>query len=232
MLDTQYLVETPEGVAVALNLAGPYARVWAFLIDLLLRGVIYVLLWVGSAFLFALSSKAMTMGLLSIVTFLVEWFYPVFFEMNMQGQTPGKRALKLRVVHSDGTPINWSSSIIRNFLRVADFLPFLWLAGLLVMSSNPRFQRLGDIAADTVVTYTPKKLHPPVNSNQEATPPPLRLTSAEQRAICDFAERSQQFSKARAIELAEHAKPLTQLENEKAVNALKAYAAWIQRGRG
>lgn len=232
MLDTHYFVETPEGVSVALNLAGPYPRIWAFTIDLLIRAVVYLLIWLVSLLLFSSTSGRFTMGALSIVTFLVEWFFPVIFEMTMQGQTPGKKALGLRVVHSDGTPINWSSSIIRNFLRVADFLPFLWLIGLIVMSTTARFQRLGDLAADTVVVYVPKNPQQQLDNEAEPLPPPVNLTSQEQRAICDYAERCNQFSQARAIELAEHAAALTHSEKAAAVTTLKRYAAWIQRGRG
>ncbi len=232
MLDTQYFVETPEGVSVGLNLAGPYARIWAFLIDLLIRSVVYAVIWAGATFLMASSMSKLTIGMLSIITFLIEWFFPVYFEMTTDGQTPGKKTLGLRVVHIDGTPINLSSSIIRNFLRVADFLPFLWLMGLFVMSAHPRFQRLGDLAAGTVVVHTRKKIIANTSEDAPPLPPPIALTSEEQRGICAFAERSKQFSHARRIELAEHASTLSHAENEEAVTLLKRYAAWIEGGRG
>src|SRR5208282_5922974 len=93
------------------------------------------------------------MGLLLIILFLLEWFYPVAFEVLARGQTPGKKLMDLRVLRADGAPVGWSRSTVRSLLAFADFLPFGFAAGLTAMLVSRRFQRLGDLAAGTVVVH-------------------------------------------------------------------------------
>ena len=88
-----------------------------------------------------------------LATFLLSWFYPVFFEVWWNGQTPGKRATDLKVVCDDGTPVSFSKSIVRNFLRAADMLPTGYAVGLICCLIDPSFRRLGDLAAGTLVVY-------------------------------------------------------------------------------
>src|SRR5689334_3988829 len=117
-LDTLYTAETPEGIALALRPAGIVARFCAFLIDAVIRLAILI---AASALLGWLGG--MGGGLLLIVFFLVEWFYPVVFELARGGATPGKRSMNLRVVMDSGLPVNPAASLLRNLLRAADFLP-------------------------------------------------------------------------------------------------------------
>ena len=98
-IDTLRVLETPEGVDLSLHLAGPVPRAAAFVLDLLVRTAVYLAL----APLLALAGVGT--GLLLLALFLLEWFYPVFFELA-RGATPGKRALGLLVVHDDGTPVS------------------------------------------------------------------------------------------------------------------------------
>ncbi|GAB4196940.1 MAG: RDD family protein [Wenzhouxiangellaceae bacterium] len=197
-LDTLNRFETPEGVVLTMSVAGPVPRALAWLIDALFRYTIVIGLMMALGFLGYLGG-----GLSLLILFVVEWFYPVYFEV-VHGATPGKKRLGLLVVHDDGTPLTWPSGMIRNLLRVVDFLPLMYGVGLITMLFSREFKRLGDLAAGTLVIHAPagrQRLQVP-----EAAPllPPLALTVDEQRAVLDFAERSNQLSSSRAEELAQH----------------------------
>ncbi|MCC2638336.1 MAG: hypothetical protein K0Q68_2055 [Moraxellaceae bacterium] len=222
MLDTAQSVATPEGVDLSLVPAGAVPRATAFLIDLLLR---LVLLGAIATALAALGSFGM--GLLLLIAFLVEWFYPVAFEVLGQGATPGKRSVGLRVVESDGRPVGFAASVIRNLLRTADFLPFLFGFGLLFMLFHPRFQRLGDLAAGTLVIWAPDALASPTLPAAAPQAPPHKLRLAEQKALIAFAERSTRLSPARQEELADILEPLTQARGAAGVERLRGIARWL-----
>ena len=225
MIDTIRKFEVPEGVDLELRLAGPIIRINAWLIDFIIRTAIqlatyFFLLWLGK----------IGWGIMLLVIFVIEWFYPVLFEIY-QGATPGKKTLNLYVCHDDGTPVNWQSSMLRNLLRVADFLPFAYALGLLTMLTNRDFKRLGDLAAGTVVVYRNDKTSnitiPPVNPN----PLPVPLTLTEQRAILDFAERHEFLSIPRRQELANILSTLTGKKDDASVKELYQYANWLLRGQ-
>ncbi len=203
LLDSVSAVQTPEGIDIFLRLAGVWPRSVAWLIDLLIRGVLYFFL---AILLRALGDFGT--GLMLIAFFFIEWFYPVFFEVLNKGMTPGKKYLKIQVLNSDGTPVGWSPSLLRNILRTVDFLPFFYGLGFISMLMNNRFQRLGDLAADTVVVY-----YKDSNVVQTITErPPVKadyhLSLAEQQSIIRYAERSSQLSDERLQELAEILNPL------------------------
>lgn len=156
-VDTRVLVETPEGVDFEFVIAGPGKRAVAFLIDWLIKvSVIVITIFVIG--IFASISEAgggLGVGAWLALFFLVDWFYHSFFESVWNGQTPGKRSQRLRVVRSNGTPITASSAIGRNFLLAADCQPSLivglYTVGLLGMLCNRRMQRIGDLIFDTMV---------------------------------------------------------------------------------
>lgn len=197
VLDTRYHVETPEGIDLLLRPAGVVPRALAYLIDLGIRVLLMVALFMLLAFLGELGT-----GLGLILTFIMTWWYMVLFEVLNQGRSPGKQMMGLRVVHDDGTPIGWSASLLRNLLRFADILPFAYTLGLLSCLSNSAFKRLGDLAAGTLVIYRdPPPSRPQVPpTTPELAPWPLSLE--EQRALMSFAERGTQLSAARREELA------------------------------
>jgi uncharacterized RDD family membrane protein YckC len=155
MLDRDQ-IETPENVLLARPLAGVGSRGIAVLIDsLLLAGLfvlIYVVLWIGGLVGLSRFEAAETAGIvLAIIgTFLVFWFYFVFFEIRLNGQTPGKRAVGIRVTTDHGAPAGFTEVVIRNLLRPVDAIAFYGL-GIVVMFISSRQQRLGDLAAGTVV---------------------------------------------------------------------------------
>jgi uncharacterized RDD family membrane protein YckC len=206
-------------------LAGPVIRINAWLIDFIIRSTIqtaayFVLIWLGS----------IGWGLILLTIFIVEWFYPVLFELY-QGATPGKKMLNLYVCHDDGTPVNWQSSMLRNLLRVADFLPFAYALGLLSMFINNDFKRLGDIAAGTVVVYRNTKDTKINIPNEDPSPLPVPLTITEQRSILDFAERYDYLSIPRQQELSNILNHLTQKQDEDSVKELHKYANWLLKGQ-
>ena len=196
-LDSLKHAETPEGVDLALRPAGPVVRSFAWLIDGLIRLVFY--------FALALTLPQFGefgLGVGMIILFVVEWFYPVVFEMAMRGATPGKALFGIRVILDDGLPLTWYASMTRNVLRTVDFLPVFYATGLVTMLFNNEFKRLGDLAAGTVVVYGASIDDKRPLPNVAPEPLPNALELAEQRAIMDFGRRLAGFSKARAEELA------------------------------
>ena len=204
LLDTTRPVPTPEGIELTLRLAGPIPRAAAWLTDFLLRlGVLLFAAW-----LLALLG-VFGWGLMLILAFLLEWLALAAFEACAQGATPGKRALGLQVLHDDGTPVRWPAALVRNLLRAVDFLPAAYGFGLATMLVNRDFQRLGDIAAGTVVVYRAASEHAPAIPAAAPVPPARALTIEEQRTVLDFAERSPVLTPERAQEIALLAATLT-----------------------
>lgn len=219
MLDTARPIETPEGITLDLRIAGPVARAQAWLVDVLIRTLVYLALGIGFSFL----GRA-GMGLFFICMFLVEWFYPVLCEVFWSGQTPGKKTTGLRVLLDDGSPVTWSASLARNLLLTVDFLPFLYGFGLISMLLSRDFKRLGDLAAGTVVVHVRKGSPRLRHFDAESLPPPCPLSLEDQRAIISFGERAGTFSPQRAEELASLAEPLTGFQGAEGVRRLAGMA--------
>lgn len=142
------------------DLAGIGSRSAALLVDLAIQLVAIVVglvaLGLTQHFISQLvgTARLATMvegALVLIVLFAVLLGYGIVFEIAWRGQTPGKRLLGLRVIRENGYPIRPTDAATRNILRLVDFLPFLYIAGLVTMLLNGRAKRLGDFAAGTVV---------------------------------------------------------------------------------
>jgi len=95
-----------------------------------------------------------------IAYFALTFGYSIFFEWLWRGQTIGKRVLKLRVVDADGLRLTSSQIVIRNLLRLVDLLPFCYTVGGAFLVLSPKLQRLGDLAANTVVIRIDSGLRP------------------------------------------------------------------------
>ncbi|MBW4561907.1 MAG: RDD family protein [Mojavia pulchra JT2-VF2] len=150
---------TPESVELEFTLAGIGNRAWALLIDYHILAVILVgffLIWGTvaiqlTAFWSRIFGTALGLWLLAIafiVTFAIYTGYFVFFETLWQGQTPGKRFAKIRVVRDDGRPLGLQQATLRGLLRPID--EFLYIGAFLIMLSRHE-KRLGDLAAGTIV---------------------------------------------------------------------------------
>ncbi|PBP80316.1 hypothetical protein CCL20_22665 [Pseudomonas syringae] len=196
-LDTRIEIETPEGIDMLLRPAGLVSRALAFGIDFAIRAAL-----IGVFFVLLQLFDKLGMGLATLVFFLLNWWYMVLFEVLNQGRTPGKRLLGLRVVHDDGTPIDWSSSLIRNLLRFVDMLPLGYGLGAITCLNHPLFKRLGDLAAGTLVIYSDRPVARPTLPQAEPVMVPFALHLDEQRAVLGLAERQSELSSARTQELA------------------------------
>ncbi len=226
MLDNTSKVETPEGIELPLEVAGVVPRSMAYFIDFLIFLTIAYILALVMGFLGSFGE-----GLFLILYFIIFWLYPVIFEVFRNGQTPGKKAMGLKVVHQDGTPISLNASFVRNILLVADFLPFFYTAGFISMLFNKDFKRLGDLAAGTVVVYTEKENKEDPIPQLKPKAPALPLSLDEQRSILSLAERHQQLSEARQQELSallpEQLFPAKE-ENQSRLKQLHAFANWLR----
>lgn len=209
-IDTRLLVDAPEGVSFTYELASVADRAKAYALDLLIRAV--VLAVAALIVLIAMWPLQFAgVGLLLIVGFALEWGYYVLFEQLWNGQSPGKRVFQLRVVRVGGQPIGWWESVLRNLLRAADGLPPLsvvgsYLAGSLTCSLTERFQRLGDLAAGTIVI---RERSGPLRSAPPATPSAasaqlrgVALNARQRRLIASFAMRQRALPPARREQLA------------------------------
>lgn len=143
-------MQTPEGVPLELTLAGFGSRLVAALLDgalqALLLAALAVVLWVGIGLDDELAAGLFLAGLL-----LVPLAYDVLFEVLANGRTPGKRWTGLRVVRDDGRPITLVPSAVRNLLRILDGPATGYAAGTIAILATRRNQRLGDLAAGTLV---------------------------------------------------------------------------------
>ncbi len=217
-LDTTVEIETPEHVRFRYHVAGPAKRAAAYLIDLAVRGVIVLVVGLITVLGFAADPALLhgSMGAVLLTSFVVEWVYYVALESLWSGRTVGKRVLALRVVTEGGHPLRFIDSLLRNLIRAADFLPFAYSIGLVVMGRDARFRRLGDLVAGTIVIAEerpvvsgPLRLDPPP-SVAELRPLPQRLplSGEELDAIELFLRRAGKLSRAREIELAEMVAPV------------------------
>lgn len=219
MLDTMCEIETPEGVGLRLRAAGALPRAQAWTIDFLLRVVVFF----GALTVFSVFGRGGA-GLAALTMFALMWVYSVVGEVWFNGQTLGKRAMGLRVVCADGTPVTWIPSVVRNLLRVVDGLPGVYGVGLASTLIDPRARRLGDIIAGTLVIHA---IDPPSGSKVPmlpAQPLPRPLDGDEQAALLEFAERAPQLTAQRQEELADVLEPLTGEHGAAGVQRLLAYA--------
>lgn len=161
-------IATPENVSFEFRLAGLGSRFIALAVDMLVQlvvfGVVTLALALVGAGLGALADvvtggkaglaeiiTSVTISLVIICFFLIQWGYFVWFETRSGGQTPGKRLMHLRVVRDEGQPVRFFDSVIRNVLRIADLLPATYMIGVISILANRQNKRVGDLAAGTIV---------------------------------------------------------------------------------
>ncbi len=152
-------VETPEGITFALPLAGPVARFLAWVIDFACVFVMMMAINVGIQ-ITSIVSRDFAQATVILSYFLVSVGYGIFCEWAYKGQTVGKRLMSLRVMDVQGLRLQFSQIVIRNLLRFIDSLPACYLVGGLACLLSPKSQRLGDLAANTIVTREPKLPRP------------------------------------------------------------------------
>jgi uncharacterized RDD family membrane protein YckC len=232
-LDTTIAVVTPENISFEYQLAGPFRRLPAYLIDVATRwGVILliglVLLMIGAlGNMASLGSFLLATGM--VVYFLISWFYGTFFETYFNGRTIGKWACGLRVICTDGRPIDGTRAVIRNLVRIADIAPFaaasqvysdastlIWIPtgmfGFISVICTRRMQRLGDLAAGTMVVVDERSWRLPITKIEDPRVPALasyipgdyRITRSMSRTLAIYCERRAYLTPARRREIAMH----------------------------
>jgi uncharacterized RDD family membrane protein YckC len=251
-LDTDVAIEAPEHIVFSYRVAGPARRAVAHLIDLtlcygaLFLFAVFVLFAAGGALAISGAMKevnGVSMGLILIAAFAAQWLYFALWE-GMTGRTPGKSALRLRVLTTTGRPIHFTDAALRNILRAADALPSAYVTGLVSMALTRRFQRLGDLVAGTMVVVEPKtlaavplSLWPPATPIElESLPDSVALDPDERAAIELFLRRRAALGGPRAWELATMIAGALQARlgyrSEDPVRALALlYDAAVNRGR-
>lgn len=197
VLDTIVSAETPEGILLELRPAGLIVRLYAFLVDWVIRlGVLY-----GAATIAAVLG-GLGMAFWILLLFALEWFYPVAFELGPLGASPGKRVFGLKVVMDNGLPVTPAASFARNLLRVADFLPFFYSFAIVSMLVRRDYKRLGDIAAGTLVVHESPALSKITLADVKPVAPVRMLTPQDQAAIVALAARAPRLTVERLDELA------------------------------
>jgi uncharacterized RDD family membrane protein YckC len=195
----QLNIDTPEQVELEFAVAGIGSRFVAVLLDHLVQLGILMLLLFAWIFLFgAIANRTNIMGKWLIAAFialdfLVIWGYFTLFEAFWNGQTLGKHAMKLRVIKDSGRQITFFEALSRNLLRFVDYLPALYLVGVITMLCTKRHQRLGDLAAGTIVVHERADEQPlligrgatifPVNEMQAFKSAPVNLTAQSAAAM-------------------------------------------------
>jgi uncharacterized RDD family membrane protein YckC len=209
-LDATLHVVTPENIAFEYRLAGPFRRLPALVLDTCVRiavqiGLLYILLLtVGMA------SPGLAMFIFLVMYLIIDWFYGVLFETFLNGQTPGKYVLGLRVLTENGQPINGMQATLRNLLRAADLV--LPVIGILATAMNRKYQRLGDLVAGTIVVVEERQwltgvaqLDDPRAIQLAAYLPPNFVVSRSMaKALATYVERRRFFTPPRRREVARH----------------------------
>jgi uncharacterized RDD family membrane protein YckC len=166
-LRDQLSIETPELVGIEFPLAGIGSRGVALLVDSFVQGFSFVVLLMVTILIFAALPRPATLhhtqsadpakwaiALMILIPFLLQWGYFALFEAFWNGQTPGKRMLRLRVIQQSGRPIGLFESMGRNLIRIIDMLPGFYLVGAVCIFATRRQQRLGDMVAGTLVVHS------------------------------------------------------------------------------
>ena len=209
-------IQTPENVAFGYQVAGIGSRFIATLLDTLLIGLLQIAIIIVASLIIntlrvseaADGLSAWIIAIFGLIMSIFYWGYYVFFELLWNGQSPGKRWVGLRVIRMDGTPITLSETLIRNLVRVVDFLPFAYGVGIITMFIDKQSRRLGDMAAGTLVVQDrapisiqelsrKRNLHLPLSAltNIELGEFPVeRLTNDDLNLIEDFLVRREQLT--------------------------------------
>jgi uncharacterized RDD family membrane protein YckC len=193
-LDDRITIATPEGVDLELTLAGVGSRFVSALVDFLLQiALLAGVTGVGAAV--GAFGNGFGSAVVLIASFLVFAAYDVLFEVFASGRTPGKRLNGLRVVRIDGSPVTFFTSAIRNVLRLVDLLPGMYLVGIVSILVTRRNQRLGDVAAGTLVVRE-RTQHPSLQELPAPQPAPVTnawdataVTADELAAVRSFLAR-------------------------------------------
>ncbi|TWU59173.1 RDD family protein [Rubripirellula tenax] len=232
-LDTTIAVVTPENIAFDYQLAGPFRRLPAYLIDLAVRWVLIVIVVLGIYLVGGLIDFQLLGPFATAAGFLVyfgiSWFYGTVMETVFNGRTIGKWSVGIRAIDTEGRPINAKRAFLRNLLRIADLAPVAALTsfsdevppvfiiptgmiGLATMLLTRRLQRLGDLAAGTMVIVDERAWRLPIAKVDDPRvaalasffPGDYRVSRSMARTLAVYAERRHYLTPARRREVARH----------------------------
>ncbi|MCC7367154.1 MAG: RDD family protein [Chloroflexi bacterium] len=219
MIGDSYDLRTPEQIDLQYDLAGLGSRGLAMLID----GLIQLVAIVALAMVFGMGTAVLAryffpentdvlvpvgVGIGLLLIFAIFWGYFIFFELTWNGQSPGKRVAGVRVLTVRGEPVTLVHSLVRNIVRLVDLLPSGYMAGAISVLLTRRSQRLGDLAAGTVVVRErreelPRTL-PPIDPSLALPPWVASAFTAEDVALArEFLLRAPELSDLRRYELGE-----------------------------
>jgi uncharacterized RDD family membrane protein YckC len=141
----------PPSVSITLNYATIVDRFLAVLIDTIITLIIVFILSIPSGIISIVPGMRFLFIPTTWIGFLIWIFYFGYFE-STSGQTIGKQILRIKVVDEQAlTVVDMGRALIRNIIRIIDFLPFFYIIGIILISTNPKRQRLGDMIAKTIV---------------------------------------------------------------------------------
>lgn len=198
-VDTTVRLVTPERVSFRYALAGPFRRAMSYLIDIVVW--LFLIGVVSSALLFLVNYSDSGWGIILVAFFVLQWGYGMVCEVIFNGRTAGKWLMGLRVVSANGVPISPSQAVLRNLLLPIDGWPLCYLPALASMALTSRFQRLGDLAAGTmvIVEESPSlgKLaypdEPAIRAVLELLPLKVDAGPDLSLALADYVKRRQRF---------------------------------------
>lgn len=191
-LDDRVTFATPEGVELELVLAGLGSRFLARLLDTVIQGLAIIALAAGVGIT---GAPGVIQAIAIVLIFLVVFAYDIAFEALNGGRTVGKLAAGIRVVSTTGEPVRFVASAVRNIARIIDFLPFFYLIGTITIVATEHDQRVGDLAAGTLVardrfpglSHTPALITVPPDA--VATWDVSAVTANEVQAVRHFLDR-------------------------------------------
>jgi uncharacterized RDD family membrane protein YckC len=195
MASAEYRVLTPERVALQYDIAGIGSRGAAAMVDTLIQAialtVVFAALSGGTAVLgvslsLGRGTATLFLGLVALAIFVITSGYFMLWEIVWNGQTPGKRLVGVRVIRENGYPIRPVDAVIRNLVRIVDWLPLFYGVGMLSMLLNPQSRRLGDFASGTIVV---RERSSSIPLSATASPRGYGLSAADATLVRDFLMR-------------------------------------------
>jgi len=197
-------IETPEQIPLEFPLAGIGSRFLAIAMDMLIQTLAFLLLiFVGELLIptvarFTPGAWTWAAAIFFLVAFVLYSGYYAMFEVFWNGQTPGKRLVRIRVISDSGRPITVYEAVVRNLLRLVDQLPGLYVVGIISVFLTARNKRLGDIVAGTVVVHEKamQETQPDfaAATTAPATPLPTQISGEELELIEHFLQRRYDLS--------------------------------------
>jgi uncharacterized RDD family membrane protein YckC len=207
VFEDRLTIDTPEGVPIELTLAGVGSRFSAALVDYVIQFLILaaLALVLGYGAGVGPGESALAGAFWAVGFFALFWGYDVAFEVLNSGRTPGKALNGLRVVRESGAPVTFSTSAVRNVLRLVDILPGTYLVGMTSIVVTRRNQRLGDLAAGTLVVRESKKLPPEVRISPSVQVPAWdtsAIAPQELDAVAAFLARRDELAAGARLQIA------------------------------